>query len=242
MELEIERHATVTSTMDVALAAAAAGASEGLVVIAATQTQGRGRRGRTWSSPAGAGLYLSIVFRPPADARATSLLTMAAGVAVRGAIARATGVTAQLKWPNDVVVGRRKLAGILAEGLHLGTAEQAVVVGIGINVTGAAHPPDVADRATSLAACGAAIDAGVLEREVLLALAAAYDALCRGEADDILRAWREAAPSAHGSRVEWDAPDGPRAGITSGVDDSGALLVSTPEAVERIVGGELRWI
>lgn len=242
MHFEIQRHGVVTSTMDLASAAAAAGAPEGLVVLADTQTAGRGRRGRSWSSPPGAGLYLSLVLRPPVDApRVTALVTLAAGVAVRRAIQRATGLIAQLKWPNDVVIGSRKLAGVLAEGLHVGSAQQAVVLGIGVNVTDAAHPPEVAGRAISLTACGCVIDRRALERALLQDMSTVYEALCRGQADDILREWREAAPSARGARVAWQSVEGPRSGVTSGIDDTGALLVSTGDATERIVGGELFW-
>ena len=123
--------------MDVAAATIAAGAAEGVVVVADEQTSGRGRRGREWQSPPGAGLYLSIVFRPSRDAagaRVASLLTLAAGVAVRSGIGRATGLWADLKWPNDLLVGERKLAGILAEGHGIGTDAQAIVVGVGVNV------------------------------------------------------------------------------------------------------------
>ena len=119
--------ASTASTNDDGLAWAAAGAPEGAWIVAGMQTAGRGRRGRVWASPPGAGLYLSVVFRPwPATAPdspsdpAMSLLTVMAGVAVVEASADATGVRATLKWPNDVVVETdgappRKLAGILAE-------------------------------------------------------------------------------------------------------------------------------
>src|SRR5688500_4222387 len=138
MQLQIRTYGCVTSTMDVALAAVDEGAAEGLVIVADEQTAGRGRRGRPWSSPAGAGLYMSFVFRPPVEALSAPLLailTLAAGVAVRCAIIGATGLTPELKWPNDVVVGRRKLAGILAEGVGIGTAAQTVILGVGINVS-----------------------------------------------------------------------------------------------------------
>ena len=106
-------YTTVPSTNDLAGALAERGAREGCAVIAEAQTAGRGRHGRAWSSPPGAGLYISTILRPPT--RALSLLTIAAGVAVADAIQLATGLDAQLKWPNDVYAGDRKLAGVLAE-------------------------------------------------------------------------------------------------------------------------------
>lgn len=236
---------SVASTMDVANEAAQAGAAEGVVIVADEQTAGRGRRGRSWHSPAGAGVYLSFIFRPAYEALAgpgLGLMTLAMGVAVRRAVVRATGVAAELKWPNDVMVGRRKLAGILAEGAGIGTTSQVVIVGIGLNVRAAAHPGDVAVRATSIEhELRHPVDRARVLEELLTAVAHTYDALRRGMTDDMLRAWREAAPSAQGARVAWDTSEGRREGTTAGIDPSGALLVRTPRGVERIVAGELSW-
>ena len=246
MRLELRWYATVTSTMDVAEEAVQAGAPEGLVIVAEEQTRGRGRLGRVWSSPAGVGLYLTFVFRPAhqTDGRtALALVTLASGVAAREAIGHASGFLADLKWPNDLMVGRRKLAGILAEALHLGTPEQTVLVGFGVNVLSAAHPGQIAARATSLESeLGRPVDRAVLLEELLVAVPLAYDRLRRGNADDILRSWREASPSAVGAPVEWHTPEGTRRGITAGIDDTGALLVTTRMGMERIVGGEVVWM
>ena len=242
--MQVQSYASVTSTMDLAIAAAEAGAPEGLVIVAEHQTAGRGRRGRTWSSPPGAGLYVSCVLRPNVGEGAVmSLITLAAGVAVRRGLRDATTLTADLKWPNDVVVGRRKLAGILAEGLAVDTPAQAVVLGIGVNLTPAAHPPEIHARATSVEeVLGHPIDPLLVRTQILSALSDAYAVLRRGEADDILRQWREAAPSAQGADVEWDTPTGTSRGTTAGIDAAGALLVRTSQSLERIIGGELRWL
>jgi BirA family biotin operon repressor/biotin-[acetyl-CoA-carboxylase] ligase len=232
--------------MDVAEEAAQAGAAEGLVIVADEQTLGRGRRGRAWSSPAGAGLYLTFLFHPSREADGApvlTLLTLAAGVALRRATGMATGFWPELKWPNDLMVGRRKLAGILSEGMGIGTALQTVLVGIGINVHAASHPGEVAARAVSLEAeLGRPVDRARLLEEILVAVPQAYDELRRGQADDILRAWRDAAPSAHGYAVEWQTADGIRRGLTIGIDSSGALLVNTATGIERVVAGELTWM
>jgi BirA family biotin operon repressor/biotin-[acetyl-CoA-carboxylase] ligase len=229
-------HESVGSTMDVAAAMAAAGAPHGVVIAARQQTAGRGRRGATWVSPPGAGLYFSVVVRPD-DTGATALITLAAGVAVRDGITHATGLAAELKWPNDLLVGRRKLAGILAEGHALHTPVQAVVIGVGVNVRRAAYPPEVAARATSLED---ELERAVDHEELLAAIVAQLDQrieqLSRNPGD-ILRAWRAASPSAHGTRVEWDS----RHGVTAGIDDTGALLVTTAAGVERIIAGHLHW-
>src|SRR5687768_5987903 len=162
--------AATTSTNDEALRWAADGAPEGAWVVAAQQTAGRGRRGRVWASPPGAGLYLSVVFRPrtaaPGGDPAMGLLTVMAGVATVEALADATGVRATLKWPNDVMMDggsagpSRKLAGILAEGALAGPRLSAVVVGIGVNLRPSAYPPEIAARAVALETlAGRAVDA-----------------------------------------------------------------------------------
>jgi BirA family transcriptional regulator, biotin operon repressor / biotin---[acetyl-CoA-carboxylase] ligase len=246
MLLDVRSYESVGSTMDVAAEALRAGAAEGTVIVAEEQTMGRGRRGRGWSSPAGAGLYLSFVFRPTLDAlpgRLLPLLTLAAGVGVRRALERATGMLTELKWPNDVMVGRRKLAGILAEGIDIGAPAQGVVLGIGINTRRAAHPGDIAERATSLEQeLGKHVEQQLVLDALLVDVPAAYAALCRGEVDDILRAWRAAAPSANGGNVEWDTTTGAKRGITEGIDEVGALLIRTSAGVERIISGDLRWL
>jgi hypothetical protein len=155
LRLDLRWYPTVTSTMDVAEEAAQAGAPEGLVIVAEEQTRGRGRRGRAWSSPSGGGVYLTFVLRPPLEPTGgptLALLTLAAGVAARDAIGRASEFWPELKWPNDLMVGRRKLAGILAEGIGLGRPDQTVLVGLGVNLLAVAHPGEIAARATSLEA------------------------------------------------------------------------------------------
>ena len=238
VSLDVRWHASVPSTMDAAAALVAEGARHGVVVGADEQRSGRGRRGHTWESPAGAGLYLSFIARPPLhDNASLPLVTLAAGVAVREGVNAATGLAPSLKWPNDVMVGRHKLAGILAEGLGIGTPAQAVVVGVGLNLHASSYPPEVASRATSIEGeLGRAVDRGLILAEVLAALCDRLADLERSPSD-ILLAWRAASPSASGTRVEWDGG----AGMTAGIDDSGALLVRTPQGTERVIAGELTW-
>lgn len=236
MTSDIRWFDSVTSTMDVAAALAAEGAAHGVVVAARQQTAGRGRRGATWESPPGAGLYFSFIAKPSA-ASALTLITLAAGVGVRDGVAEATGLAADLKWPNDLVVNRRKLAGILAEGHVIGTPHQAVVIGVGVNLQPAAYPPDVSARAASLEGeLGRPVDRDAVLDAILRALWRRLATLDE-KPDDILQAWRAAAPSAVGTRVEWDG----RHGTTTGVDETGALLVNTSTGIERIIAGEIHW-
>jgi BirA family biotin operon repressor/biotin-[acetyl-CoA-carboxylase] ligase len=246
--------ASAPSTMDVAQA----DGSDGLLVIADEQTAGRGRRGRTWSSPPGAGLYFSLLLRPPISAplkglpsaresggtgpSVLGLLTLAAGVGVAEGIAASTGLQTELKWPNDVLVGRRKLAGILAEGVAVGTPEQAVVLGVGLNVSTASFAPAIATRATSLdTELGRAVDRGEVLAQALVGIARWYRALLEARYDEVLKAWRRAAPSAVGTTVAWTTPHGSLTGVTAGIDDDGALLVRTPAGLERLIAGEVTW-
>jgi BirA family biotin operon repressor/biotin-[acetyl-CoA-carboxylase] ligase len=153
-------------------------------------------------------------------------------------VSASSGVDVDLKWPNDLYVSRRKLAGILAE-----RSDDRVVLGYGVNLRDAAYPPDLQTRATSLESeLGRPIDRTAVLVETLAALARRYDDLLDGRFDAILDAWRRRAPAACGARVSWATPAGPRAGVTDGIDDDGALLVQVGEGVERIVAGELTWL
>lgn len=239
---------TIGSTNDVAAGLAGHGDREGSVVVADAQTAGRGRRGRTWFSPPSAGLYVSVVLRPSrasvAPERAIALLTLSAGVALAEAVERVTGLGPSIKWPNDLLVGRRKLAGILAEGIAAPSAGglQAVVLGFGINIMSAAYPPELSPIVTSLETeLGRGVDRAAVCAEALACLAGRYDDLLAGRHDAILDAWRGRAFGARGARVEWDTPAGVKHGLTDGIDEMGALLVRVEGGLERIVAGEVRW-
>ena len=235
------------STNDVAATLAERGAPEGATVVALAQTAGRGRLGRQWFSPAGAGLYVSVLCRSP---RAAPILTLAGGVAVASGIRAATGLPVLIKWPNDIVIpdrtapGRqRKIAGILAEGSSSADRLQFVVLGVGVNLRPAPYPPPVAARATSLEhELGRDVDRGAVLAEILASLNEQLAAIESGGRMKVLARWRELSPSARGAQVEWKGPDGDRRGTTAGIDDEGALLVRADQRVERIIAGELHWL
>jgi BirA family biotin operon repressor/biotin-[acetyl-CoA-carboxylase] ligase len=231
----------VGSTNDVAAVLADRGLPEGTVVVADAQTAGRGRHGRAWASPPGAGLYMSVVMRPMPHA--VGLLTIAAGVAFADGIQAASGLEPQLKWPNDVYMNGRKLAGILAEAGTSAAGVHHVILGCGINLMPAAYPPDVAARATSIEAeLGRPIDRGLLLVECLAALHSRYrDLQFQGGAELIAR-WRARAVSTFGRRVEWDAAGVTRRGIAEDVDEAGALLVRDGGERMRVISGEVRWL
>ena len=237
---------TIGSTNDVASTLAAGGGHEGAVVIADMQTAGRGRRGRRWFSPPGSGLYVSLVLAPArarlAPDRATALITLAAGVALAEAVETATGLRPDIKWPNDLLLGPRKVAGILAEGVAGPSRTMtSIVVGYGINVGPMTFAPEIGDRATSLEQeVGHAVDRAMLCAETLAAFATRYEDLLEGRFDAILDSWRDRAPGSRGAPVTWETPSGQQSGITAGIDDHGALLVRSGDRVERILG-EVSW-
>lgn len=233
----------VTSTNDIALRLAAAGAGDGTTVLAGAQTAGRGRHGRRWFSAAGAGLYFSVVVRGGGPAPRTLM----AGVAVAEGVRAATGLPAEIEWPNDVVAPARgaydggtrpaKLAGILTEAVRPGGA---VVVGIGINVAPTPYPPDVAARAGSLAAeTDGPIERAAVLVETLAALARWRRALAAGDPARMLARWRELAPGSRDAVVQWSVHGRRRRGVTAGIDQDGALLVRRRERIERLVAGEV---
>jgi BirA family transcriptional regulator, biotin operon repressor / biotin---[acetyl-CoA-carboxylase] ligase len=213
-----------------------AGAAEGLVLVAEEQTAGRGRLGRTWSAPPRSSLIFSVLLRPggvpPARLGWLPLLT---GVAVASAVREQTGVPASLKWPNDVLVGERKLAGILAEAHG-----DAVVVGVGLNVSLSAAELPV-PTATSLLIEGAASpDRDRLLVAILAGLGGRYQAW-RADPDaadlrqDYLR-WSATA----GRAVRVELPDGAvLTGTAEDVDEVGRLVVRTPDNLVRVGAGDV---
>jgi BirA family biotin operon repressor/biotin-[acetyl-CoA-carboxylase] ligase len=138
---------TVASTMPEAARLAAAGCAHGALVVAEEQSAGHGRHGRSWHSEKGTGLYVSFVLRPGLDEDSLPVLTLALGLAAQEAIAAVSGLRCELRWPNDVLAGGRKCAGILCR-----TADSAVIAGIGINVNQESFPPHLEGIATSLRA------------------------------------------------------------------------------------------
>ena len=237
----------IGSTNDEAGRLAEAGAPEGTTVSASAQHAGRGRCGRTWFSPLGAGLYVSVVIR---DRRAAPFITLAGGVAIAESVRALTSLPAEIKWPNDVVIDaglgrRRKLAGILAEGTSGADGLQYVVMGFGINILQSAYPAAIADVATSLESeLGRPVSAGAIFAECLATVAERVRDVSSGHPDRVLSRWEELSPSSRGTRVAWEGPGGSRTGVTAGIDRDGALLVrrAGEGEIERIVSGVVQWV
>jgi BirA family biotin operon repressor/biotin-[acetyl-CoA-carboxylase] ligase len=217
------------------LARATAGEDiDGAVLIAESQTAGRGRHGRSWSTPPGSQIALSAgVGVGAVPGEAWGWLPLLTGVAVVDAVAEVAGVTAGLKWPNDVLVGTGKLAGILAE---VAAPQPVVVVGLGLNVTEAPDPV-----ATSLAMLGAAVDRTMLTEAVLSHLGARIDRWrVAGGADAALAGDYRARSVTIGNRVRASLPgDRTVSGVAADVDDVGRLRIDTGVEVVTVSAGDI---
>lgn len=231
-----------SSTNDEAERLAREGAPDGTVVIAEEQTAGRGRVGREWRSPRGKGIYLSVVLRPALPPARVSFLTLCGAVAAQQAIAScAPGVRASLKWPNDVLVGGRKVCGILTELTTEADRIHHGVVGVGMNANHA--PGDLAGitAATSLRIeTGAAVSRPALARAFLKALDAQYALLAAGRYAEIIDRWLGASETV-GRRVRVSSLSGERwEGVATGLDDDGCLLVRLDTGLtRRATGGDV---
>ena len=228
----------VESTQAVAFTLAADGAADRTVVIAEAQSAGRGRRGRTWHDEPGASLLTSIILRPHLAPTRLPMLSLVAGIAVAEALERVAGLAPRLKWPNDVLVDGRKLAGILLEASAGGSgAIDHLVVGVGVNV--AAHPDDLPYPATDLVACGGTADAAT----VLAAFADRFLPLYRtweGEGFASIRAaWLDRAEG-YGGPVTVRLDRATLEGRFAALDGQGALLLETADGGRRsITAGDL---
>lgn len=233
----LEVHPVLGSTQDRCRALALAGAPAGTAVLAEAQTAGRGRRGQRWCSAPGLGLWMSVVV--PAAGHPPGVVTLSCAVAVRRGIRAAGGPPLDVKWPNDLELGGRKVCGILIEAF----AGKRAVLGVGVNVHHAAGdlPPSLRDRATALdAAVAQPLERNRLAARVLEALEETFAALDDGQAAELLAAWR-AACGHLGAAVRIEGPVRTVTGIAEDIDAAGALRVRRPGgALERLLAGRLR--
>jgi BirA family biotin operon repressor/biotin-[acetyl-CoA-carboxylase] ligase len=231
---------TDSTSTDVARAARA-GEPEGLAVIADSQRHGRGRFGRHWASPASVNLYCSVLLRPALAPAEVPLLTLAAGVAVAEAVDAFACTPSAIKWPNDVLLNHRKVAGILTEMEVDARGGVFVVVGIGVNLNARAEdfPPEVRAVATSIAlTTGGRVDRERFAARLIDALDARYESLLRDGLSAILAAWCE-RDALRGRRVQVRAGDRTLEGVAAGLAAGGRLRLETASGVEEIVAGEV---
>lgn len=239
----IEWHSSVASTNDLARDRGRRGTPDGSLVVAEEQTGGRGRRGRRWESPAGKGVYLSVVLRP-ADPGADYPIAvqLVAGIAVAETVAPWTERPPTLVWPNDCEVDGRKLAGILVEAEAWGSGLDFLVCGVGLNVAQrrADFPEPLRDVATSLRLLTAERPDRV---ELVARLArnlAAWDDVARREGlIPVRQRWEELAPGMHGGPVRLETVDGTVEGRAAGLTPRGGLRVETDAGPREVLVGEL---
>jgi BirA family biotin operon repressor/biotin-[acetyl-CoA-carboxylase] ligase len=220
-----------------AAAQAARGEPHGTVVVAERQTAGIGRQGHSWHSESDGGLYLSIILRLPLAPDVLPVLTMALGLAAQRAVDDFAGVACDLRWPNDLLLNEKKLAGIMVQAPDT----SVLIAGIGVNVNQTGFPPDLHSIATSLR-----LETGQeYSREVLLDRIVAEslryaDLLADRGKRPILEQFEARSSYVRGKLVEVDVADRIITGITTGLDGSGFLRVRTTEGIETIVAGGVR--
>jgi BirA family biotin operon repressor/biotin-[acetyl-CoA-carboxylase] ligase len=236
----ILRFDSVASTNDVARELAASGAPEGICVLAREQTAGRGRQGRTWASPLGEGLYLSVILRPTIRAAQSPVLTLAAAVAVAETLELDFQVPADIKWPNDVMASGRKICGILVESAIERDRLQYAVMGIGLNVAQRAFPDEISRFATSLLIeTGRSISPDDIVNPLLERLTAWYE-VAVNEPAEVLARWEERSSYAQGCAVRVESSDWSIDGVTRGLTNTGALRVELANGeVREVFSGEV---
>ena len=237
---DIQVFQETSSTNDVAEKLARDGVAEGVVVFAESQTKGRGRLGRKWISPAGQGLWFSVLLRPPMPPGSVTQLTIAAATAVARALHAETGLAPQIKWPNDILLRGKKVTGILTELSAELDRVRYVVIGIGVDVNGPEFPAELREVATSLAA---EAEKDFLRAEIAAAILRELDAdyarLRAGGFAALAEEWERQCVTL-GQQVRIHIGDRAVAGRAESLDADGALLLRTEHGrLERIVGGDV---
>jgi BirA family transcriptional regulator, biotin operon repressor / biotin---[acetyl-CoA-carboxylase] ligase len=228
--------AATASTQDVVRAAARSGADSGYSCVADVQSAGRGRQGREWTATGGSALLCSVLVR--VDHSRLGGVPIAAGLATRAAIAAATGYSAQLKWPNDLLAGDGKLAGVLCEVEPAAAgAGVAVVIGVGVNLRVDDFPPTVLGASLHVLVAEPPAPA-VLFAAYLAELARRLDALRTAGIAGLRDEWLAHAAGI-GAMVTAHSAAGSVSGTAEGIDDDGALLVATGGGVVRVLAGDV---
>lgn len=239
---ELHHFYKIGSTNSAAMKAAAEGAPEGSVFLAEEQTAGRGRGSNTWQSPRSTGIYCSAILRPAMPPSEVLVLSLATGLAVQAAIARIhPGMSADLKWPNDVLINEKKVCGILTEMNAEATRVRFIVVGIGVNVNQTTFPEELG--AISLRqVTGSEWSRVELVAALLKSLNREYRELVenRGARDAILRRFAENSSWIHGKTVRVEENGGSIQGVTAGLDERGFLQVRTASGTQTVLSGTVR--
>lgn len=222
---------SVGSTMHEAARLAAAGCPSGTAIVADEQTAGQGRHGHAWHSEPGYGLYVSVVLRIPLPPDSLPVVTLALGLATAEAISRVSDLSPDLRWPNDVMIDEKKVAGILVQ-----LVDSAALAGIGVNVNHARFPPEIASEATSLRLAAGCSQS---REDLLIVLLPAIDSFCRmlaeGGRRPVLEMFSRHSSYVRGRRVRVDQPGGTVEGTTAGLDPSGFLILRAVDGSESLI-------
>jgi BirA family transcriptional regulator, biotin operon repressor / biotin---[acetyl-CoA-carboxylase] ligase len=229
------------STNTVALRLAAEGAAHGTVVLAEEQTAGRGRFGRSWYSERSSGIYASVILRPALSPALAPAVTLMAGVAAHAAVERSTGLTVDIRWPNDLLVNGKKVCGILTEMSADMDRLHAVVVGIGINVNHPSIPAELRGIATSLRLEGGKpYSRAQLLAALLREMEKDYHLLLVEGSSAIAKRWSAASSYARGKRIRVLTTAGAFEGTTAGLAPGGALRIRRDDGPEEsLIAGEI---
>jgi BirA family biotin operon repressor/biotin-[acetyl-CoA-carboxylase] ligase len=239
---EIQVFQETTSTNDVIEKLARGEVKEGAVVFAESQTKGRGRLGRKWISPAGKGLWFSILLRPSLPPREATQLTVASATALRRAIQSLTALAPVIKWPNDILLYDRKVAGILTELSGEEDRVKYVILGIGVdvNLDEGDFPAELKSMVTSLKAeLGQPVPRAELATAIMRALDADYARICAGDFTSVANEWEEHC-STIGKDITIQTGGRRIRGRAESLGEDGALLLRTDHGhLERIIGGDV---
>jgi BirA family biotin operon repressor/biotin-[acetyl-CoA-carboxylase] ligase len=232
----IVRFDSLPSTNTEAARQASLGAPDGLCVIAREQTAGRGRERRIWLSPMDAGLYLSIVLRPVWEVRYWPLVTLMAAVAIHDTLESDFGIDCDIKWPNDIHCGGRKICGVLAETVETPSG-QGLILGIGINLTRSALPPELETVATSIEEqTSVAPDTEALIAGLLRKLSVFYESMQSPNGPSVITAeWSKRSSYTMGKRVRVTFAQESVEGVTRGLETDGALRVETDTGAIKVI-------
>jgi BirA family biotin operon repressor/biotin-[acetyl-CoA-carboxylase] ligase len=230
---------SIDSTNNCAKAVADIGANEGTVVIAEEQTAGRGRLGRPWFSPPSQNLTFSVVVRPQGSNEVLNLLPLFAAVAVAEAIERTTSLKVECKWPNDLLVNKKKVGGILIEGAFTEGKVEYAVIGVGINVNVAVFPSDLSQKASSLRLeTSAEIDRALLFQEILRSLERHYKQTIRKGFQSVLPEWTSHSAML-GKTITVSQQGKSLSGVVKGLSQDGGLLFQTNGTVQTLFAGDV---
>ncbi len=240
MNYDIYRFGRIDSTNGYLMKLGDEGFPEGTVAVADEQTQGRGRFGRKWEAEPLSNLLFSLLLRPEFLKRDEMfILTFSAAVAVAEVLEVIGGLKPEMKWPNDILLGSKKVCGILLESSFDGDRLNHIVIGIGLNVNQTAFPEEIASRATSLAVfAGRKFDREEIFMSVLNGFSRTYDEIKKGNFHSVMKKWRDRSHM-FGRSIRLKIADRTVDGVFEDVAEDGALIIRTSSGVQKFTAGEI---